>query len=276
MAIGILGVSTSGPLIASTAVPALAIAFWRNAMAVGVLTPYALARHRDELRRLPRRTWLLMLGSGAQLAAHFGTWVPSLFLTSVASSTALVAMQAVWTAVLARLAGYPVTGRAWGGMALALVGVVVVTGVDVSRSTEHFMGDLLALVAGMFSAAYVVVGGQVRRSTSTTTYTLVCYATCAVLLLAVCLVGGVELGGWSGGDWLKLAALTVAAQLLGHSVFNRVLRTTSPVLVSLAVLLEVPGAALLAAMWLGQVPPVAAVPAMALILAGIAVVVSAP
>jgi drug/metabolite transporter (DMT)-like permease len=202
--------------------------------------------------------------------------VPSLFLTSVASSTALVAMQAVWTAVIARLAGQEVTGRAWAGMALALAGVLVVTGVDVTLSTRHLVGDLLALAGGVFSAAYVVVGGEVRKHASTTAYTLVCYATCAVLLLAVCLAGGVRLHGWSGGDWGKVLALTLAAQLLGHSVFNRVLRTTSPVLVSLAVLLEVPGAALLAAVWLDQVPPPAALPAVALILGGIALVVSAP
>jgi drug/metabolite transporter (DMT)-like permease len=58
-------------------------------------------------------------------------------------------------------------------------------------------------------------------------------------------------------------------------VFNRVLRTTSPTVVSIAILFEVPGAAILAALWLGQTPPVAAVPALALLLAGIALVIGA-
>jgi drug/metabolite transporter (DMT)-like permease len=44
-------------------------------------------------------------------------------------------------------------------------------------------------------------------------------------------------------------------------------------IVSLAILLEVPIAAVLAAWWLGQTPPPAVLPAVALLLAGIAVVV---
>ena len=43
LAVAIAGVSLSAPLIAATAAPALAIAFWRNAMASGVLSPFALA-----------------------------------------------------------------------------------------------------------------------------------------------------------------------------------------------------------------------------------------
>jgi drug/metabolite transporter (DMT)-like permease len=158
-------------------------------------------------------------------------------------------------------------------MALAVVGCIVLTGVDFSLSQRALYGDLLALLGGVFSGLYVVVGAQVRRTVSTTTYTAVCYGTCALLLLAVCLLAGVRLGGYSGDTWLKLVALTVFAQLLGHSVFNRVLRTTSPTVVSTAILFEVPGAAILAAVWLGQTPPVAAIPALVLLLAGVAMVI---
>jgi drug/metabolite transporter (DMT)-like permease len=44
--------------------------------------------------------------------------------------------------------------------------------------------------------------------------------------------------------------------------------------VALVILLEVPAATLIAAWWLGQVPPLAALPAAALVLAGVAVVVT--
>jgi drug/metabolite transporter (DMT)-like permease len=45
--------------------------------------------------------------------------------------------------------------------------------------------------------------------------------------------------------------------------------------VSLAILLEVPGASLVAWVWLGQVPPVAVIPGAALVLAGLSVVIRA-
>ena len=87
--------------------------------------------------------------------------------------------------------------------------------------------------------------------------------------------GRLDLWGYDGRTWLQLLALTAGAQLLGHSVFNLVLRTTSPTVVSLFLLLEVPGAAVIAAVALGQVPPLQALPAAALLLAGLAIVVSA-
>src|SRR5690348_636348 len=90
MLVGIVAVSTSGPLMAATAAPALAIAFWRNGLAAAVLVPWTLLRHVSELRSLSRRERLLAVVAGALLAAHFATWVPSLTYTSVASATALV------------------------------------------------------------------------------------------------------------------------------------------------------------------------------------------
>ena len=69
--------------------------------------------------------------------------------------------------------------------------------------------------------------------------------------------------------------LTVFGQLIGHSIFNFVLRSISPTIVSLATLFTVPLAALIAAFALGQTPPIAAVPALALLVAGTAIVISA-
>jgi drug/metabolite transporter (DMT)-like permease len=252
----------------------LAIAFWRNAMASGVLLPWALATARAELTALDGRERLLAFVAGLLLAAHFATWVPSLDYTSVSSATALVSTQPIWAALLARRAGLHIPTRAWAGMIVAVVGAALVTGVDVNVSGRALAGDLLAVAGGMCAAAYMVVGNRVRQSVSTTTYTTVCYVTTALALLLACVIGGQQLAGYSAETWLKLALLTAGAQFLGHSLFNRVLRTTSPTVVSLAILFEVPGATLLAAVWLGQTPHAGAVPGLLLILAGVAMVVA--
>ncbi len=275
MAVGLAAVSTSGPLMAAIAAPALAVAMWRNAFAVAAIAPVAVATRLGELRALTSRERRWALGAGVLLAAHFATWVPSLRYTSVASATAIVCTQPVFVALIARATGHVVPRRTWLGMAIALVAVVVLTGVDFSLEPRALWGDLLALLGGVFAAFYTVAGGEVRRSVSTTTYTLVCYSTAGAVLLAVCLAAGVQLVGYNGRTWLQLLALTAGAQLLGHSLFNMVLRTTSPTVVSLVLLLEVPGAAVIAAVFLGQVPPLAALPAALLLLVGLGIVVSA-
>ena len=275
MLVAIVAVSTSGPLMAATAAPALAIAFWRNGMAAGVLLPWTLMRHRAELRSLPARDRALALLAGTLLAVHFATWVPSLSYTSVASATALVSTQPVWAAFLAHRSGARIAPAAWAGIAVAVLGAAVLTGADVHASGRALAGDLLALVGGMFAAGYMVAGGEVRRHVSTATYTTVCYSTTAVLLLVCCFVGGASLTGYSSSAWWRLVAVTVGAQFLGHSLFNRVLRRVSPTMVSLAILFEVPGAAAIAAIWLHQRPHASAIPGLLLLLLGIGLVVAA-
>ena len=171
--------------------------------------------------------------------------------------------------------GERLPGRAWVGTAICLAGVLLVTGVDVSLSARALGGDALALVAGFFGGVYIVTGGFVRRDMSTLAYTQVCYGACGLLLLVACLIAGRPLTGYTTADWIRIAALTVVGQLGGHSLFNFVLRSISPTIVSLATLFTVPLAALIAALALGQTPPIAAIPALALLVAGTAIVISA-
>ena len=275
MTVGVAAVSTSGPLMAAMVVPALAVAMWRNALGVAAIAPFAAVARRAELRAMTARERRWAVGSGVLLAAHFATWVPSLRFTSVASATAIVCTQPVWVALVALAMGHQIPRRTWVGIAISLVAVAVLTGVDFSVEPRALLGDLLALLGGVFAAFYTVAGAEVRRTVSTTSYTSICYSTAAVVLLAACLLLGLDLWGYDGETWLQLVALTAGAQLLGHSVFNLVLRTTSPTVVSLVLLLEVPGAAVIAAAWLGQVLPLAALPAAVLLLVGLGIVVSA-
>jgi drug/metabolite transporter (DMT)-like permease len=271
--VAIGAVSTSGPLIAAGAAPALAFAFWRNGLAALVVMPFALIRNRAELRGLSQRERRLILAAGVLLAAHFATWIPSLRYTTVASSTALVATQPVWSALLARSRGAVIKRSAWMGIVMAVLAAALLTGLDVRVSGRALAGDLLALAGGVLAAGYVTTGAVVRRTVTTTTYTALCYSTTAILLLVVCLIGGQRLHGYSGADWVRIAALTAGAQLLGHSVFNRVLRTTSATIVSLSILFEVPGATLLAALFVHQHVRVEQIPAALLLLGGVALVI---
>jgi drug/metabolite transporter (DMT)-like permease len=271
LATGVLCASASPPLIAATAAPALAIAFWRTGAAALVIAPAVVVRREV----FTRRGLLLALLAGFALAAHFGTFIPSLSYTSVSSGTALVCSQAVWAGLLGRLLGERLPRRAWLGTGVCLSGVLLITGVDASLDARALGGDVLALLGGMCGGAYIVTGGFARRELSTVAYTSLCYGVCGLLLLVVCLVSGTALGGYAADDWARIATLTVTGQLLGHSLMNLVLRSISPTIVSLATLFTVPGAALIAAVTLGVTPPIETVPAMALLLAGTAMVISA-
>lgn len=260
--------STSAPLIRYAAAPALAISFWRNALAVPVLSVAAARSPWPDARE--RR---LIALSGLLLALHFAVWIPSISYTSVASSVALVATQPIWAALIARWRGEVVDRGVWIGIGIALLGVVVLSGVDLSLSPRALFGDMLALAGGVCSAAYVTVGAEARRTVGTSTYAAGSYLVAAVVLLIVSVAAGRDLVGFEAGTWIAIVGLVLGAQLLGHTLFNRVLDVLSPTVVSVAILFEIIGATVIAVIAFDESPPLAAAPAAALILAGVIVVI---
>lgn len=279
LAVGVLAISVSGPVTVAIAMPPLVIAFGRNALATGLLAVPAMTGHRADLAVLgrDRRRLALAVVAGVCLAAHFGFWVTSLTMTSVASSVAILSLQVVWVVAWEALTGVPAGPRVLLGVLVAVAGAIVVGGLDLTISGRALLGDAFALIGSIAIAAYTIIGARARRTLSTTAYTFVCYATAAVTLLLGLLVAGDSLTGYRARDWALVLLITLTAQLLGHSVFIHLLDTVSPMTVSLALLLEIPGAALLAAAWFGQVPGLGAVAGLILILAGMAtVILSAP
>jgi drug/metabolite transporter (DMT)-like permease len=273
LTVAVLAVSSSAPLIAFAAAPALAVAFWRNGLAAVALTPVTIGPRRAELRGAGRRELTFCVLAGLALAAHFGTWMPSVQLGSVATATALVATQPVWQGLIAAGQGRRPSPAAWAGIGFAVAGAAWATGVDAGVSRQAVLADVLALLGGVFAAVYTALGEQARARLSTTTYTWICYGVCALVLLAGCLAAGVRLAGYDGKTWAAILAIVVGAQLLGHSMFNYALQRTSATTVSVLILLETPGAALLAWAWLGQTPRLSVLPGLALLLIGVAVVV---
>lgn len=275
MAVAVVGISLSGPLTALVVAPVLAIAFWRNAAGAAVMLPVLLTRERTTLAGLRWRDLRSSGVAGLFLAAHFAAWLPSLSMTTVAASIALVTTTPIWTALAARIAGVALPAAVWWGLALAVVGAALIAGVDVAVSMRAVAGDGLAMLGAVAAAGYVLAGARARERLATSAYTVVAYSTCALVLAAAALIVDAPLAGFSARDWWLIAAITFVAQLLGHTLFNLVLSSVGPTVVSLAVLLEVPGSLIVAMVLLGQAPPLLALPGMLAVVVGVALVVRA-
>ena len=274
LAIAIVAVSSSGPMIAACAAPALAIAFWRCFIGATVTAPFAWLKNQEIWRNLTKRDFLGAALAGFFLGLHFAAWIPSLRYTSIAASTAIVATQVVWAALIAHALGVKAPGKEWFGIAISLIGVIMLTGIDVSLNPTALIGDLLALLGAMFAAAYMTVGQRVRKNIPTSVYTTLVYAAAAAVLLVFVLVSDSPLTGFAARDWILILGLTAIAQLLGHTLMNMALRSLSATTISLAILLEMPGAVLIAWFWPGQQPPWQIFPAVLLIMTGLVIVIS--
>lgn len=185
----------------------------------------------------------------------------------------MISTQPVWSALLARFAGVRPARIVWAGVTISFVGVLLLTGLGGSLDAASWAGVGLALVASILGAVYVAYGERLRASTDTTTYTIGVYASAGLMLLAACLAFRIPLAGYSLEDWGLILAITVVAQLGGHSVVNSVVHRVSATVVSTAILFEAPGAAILAAIFLGQSVGPSLVLGLLVMLAGLVLVV---
>lgn len=276
LAIGVVAVSFAAIFIRYAEAPALTIAFYRQAIAALIVVPLALARRRGELRGLTRAQLVLAVMSGALLALHFATWIPSVKLTTIAASVVLVTSSPIFVAAGSRaLFGERITSVAMGGILVGLIGAAVISGGDFAVSTRALAGDLLALAGAVAAAGYFLAGRRLRQDISLLAYVAVVYATCAVFLLPVAVVGGARLTGFDGQTWVMFVLLALIPQTLGHTIFNYVLKDVSATVVVISIMGEPIGSTLLAVAFFGEVPPWTAVAGGALILAGIYVAVTA-
>jgi drug/metabolite transporter (DMT)-like permease len=287
IAFGILAVSTASIFIryAQDYAPSLVIAAFRLTLASLALAPVAAARHRAELRSLGRSELFLALLSGLFLALHFATWITSLEYTTVASSVVFVTTTPLWVALLSPLTiKEPLTRPILSGMGCALVGGVVVglsdscawTGAgfacpawgDLLRG-KAFFGDLLALVGAWMAAGYLLIGRRLRARISLVPYVFVVYSAAAAVLVAIMFASGQTPWGYPGAATLWFVLLALVPQLLGHSTFNWALGFLPAAYVSITLLGEPIGSAILAYFLLDETPTALKIFGAILILAGI-------
>lgn len=255
LVVAVLAVSSAAVLVRIADAPALSLAWWRTAAGAAALVVPALRSGATP----DRRQRFLLAVSGVLLAVHFWWWFLSLELTTVAASAVLVSLSPVAVGVgSAWLLAEPPRPRVWVGLALAVVGAVIIVADDLGGvSARALAGDALALAAALAIAGYLLVGRHVRRTLPVSVYALWTYGWAAAVLAAVALATGTPLGVATPFDrttWLAIAALVVGPQLLGHTVFNLVLGRVSATVVAVVVIAEPVGATILAAVVLGEAP----------------------
>ena len=269
---GVFGIGSSGPLIAKSVMPISTLIFWRNLGGALIMAPYAI-RSGQLFDKGNRRLIGISALAGIFLAAHFLAFFAAMRFTSVAAGTALAALQPIFAALYLKFRGAHISSQSFVGLLVAFSSLFLITGADFVVSTRAFMGDLLGILCGALSAAYVIVGSQVQKSLATSTYTTVCFSTCALATFVVSILTHSQILHFPAVQWLYLLGLIVGAQFLGHTLFNMTLKRVSPIVVSLIVFFEVPVSALIAWFWLHQRPNAGTIPGIIGLLVGCSIFV---
>lgn len=252
LAIGIIVIASASILIRlaqSADVPSIVIAAVRLGISASVLSLIVAVKHAQFPVGVTRTQALLAVLSGVCLAVHFASWIQSLEYTSVASSAALVTTNPLWVGIAAWiLFGERLNSWRVSGMVLTIAGSLAIALSDqqTQQGSNPLLGNFLAVMGAICGSAYFLLGRGLRNQLPLLHYIWMTYGSAAVVLLMAALATGHTELGFAPDVWLILLGLALGPQLIGHTTINFAMRHFSALLVTIAILGEPIGSALLA------------------------------
>ena len=262
LALAVLAISSAAILVVLAGAPGPVTAFWRLLFSI----PLFLVLNRSISLPNTRKALFFPAVAGLALGIHFASWMESLFYASVAVSTTIVCTHALFSALFSTTLGErPKAGQVL-GVVLAIVGVYFLSGADPNSRPE---GIILALIGAVAGGVYFTTGRFSRNRIDFGAYVLLTYAGAALVTLAISVMNGFPLFGYSPVTWIYFLLLAAIPMMLGHTLINYILRHMGVVPVTASVIGEAVGATILAFLILGQSLQIQAYFYMFVILLGI-------
>jgi len=277
LAIAVFSVSWAAIFVRLSGAPGAVCAFWRMFFS-SIITFLIAGSELTGIRNQTPHHILLAAASGAFLAAHFTSWMESLFLISVSLSTTIVVTHPIFALLFAffLLREMP-SRRQVVGLMIALMGIFMMTtkGRFVYPEGITAWGIALAFIGALCGGIYFALGRLLRASgMSLMSYTLIAYSTSVIVLLPYVLINKISLIDYPPRTWLFFLLLALVPMLSGHTLLNYVLRYAKAVAVTGVVMGEPVGATLLAWLLLNELPTFEELLGMAITLIGIGLVVT--
>jgi drug/metabolite transporter (DMT)-like permease len=246
-----------------------AAAFYRLLFAAPITWLWA-ARQGAHRRPVGWKERMQLCLPGLCFAGDLAVWHWSIHWTSIANATLLANFQPVFVT----LGGWLLFKRRFRrlflvGMAVALVGALLLVGESHNQSEQQFFGDLLGMLTAVFYASYFLSVSWLRERFTTPTILAYAVTVAALILAPIAIASGEPLGGYSARGWLDVVALAIVSQVLGQGLIIYALAHL-PAHFSAVTLLLQPLVAAALAWWLfGEAPVARQAAGGGLMLAGI-------
>lgn len=212
---GVLCISFTAIFTKWAGAPGPVAAAWRM-ISAAVILAIPLARQM--------RAWSPAARAGIPWGVMGGVWFAinlamlnsALMLTSAANATLLDNTAPIWVGLGALLIFKERLGpRYWAGLALALVGAAVVSGISLTSSFTLRAGDALAFTGALFYAGYLLTTQRGRRNLDSLSYMGLVAVTSAALLTIASLAMGFPMTGYPLRTYAALVAVAVISQVGG-------------------------------------------------------------
>ena len=255
---GALAIGSSGILVRVSETGAVASAFWRGALAVPPLALWAFLERRAPAAADGARTPRTRLDpgffwAGLFFAGDIALYHLSLMRTSVAASS----LEANTAPIVVTILAWAVWGeRPRLGFLLATLlafgGLLLMVSPKLAAGGHALGGDLLALGAAWFYAAYILAVSRLRTRHGTGTVMLASTLIFSLLILPLPFLLGEKFFPDTARGWLVIIALALSAQALGQSLIAYALAHLPATFGSVGLYLQVIAATVYAWLLLGE------------------------
>ena len=240
----------AGPfLVRHAGVGPISAGFWRLALALPFLALIALAARQPI--HWPRRTVTFAIAVAAFFfAADLAAWHAGILLTKLGNATLFGNISsfifAAWGLWLIR--SWPSTQQA-AALILAAAGCALLMWGSAELSATHLRGDLLAMLAGLLYAFYLIIVERTRGGLRPLPLLFLASLFGATMLLPAALFSGETV---VPANWTALVALALCSQVVGQGLLVYALGHVRPLVVGIAMLTQPALSALLGWIYYGE------------------------
>ena len=233
--IGVIAISIFPVLVKWAPVSGISSAFYRMAIAVVFLLPYVL--FKKQLQKPEGSLWLPIFICGILFGSDIAIWNLSIHYSNATQATLLTNLSPVWVGIgSAIFLNDRPTRQFWIGTIVALVGMVILMGLDTFTQMRFDKGFLMAVTSGLLYASYMIVSKRVLNRINIVSFMTYSMIISSAYLFIICLVMQQPLWNFTPTIWGVLSIQGLICQLLGWLTISYAVQKLDAQRVSLSLL----------------------------------------
>jgi len=218
---GVLAISWSAIFVRWAKMPGVASAFYRTLIATVVLwplLPFIGSERRGRARQpLTRRTIWIAVAGGIFFAGDLGFWNVAVMHTSAGNATFLSNVSPLFVGLFSWAFTRKIPSlRFWMALCVGFAGSCLIVVADLHHAFSRSSADLLAVLAAICFALYLVITGLLREKVDAALLLTLSTTASAVTLLVWAVGGRISLAVPGVGSWWALLALGLVCQVGGY------------------------------------------------------------
>ncbi|WP_353718139.1 DMT family transporter [Dyadobacter sp. 676] len=268
--IGIISISIFPVLVKWAPVSGVTSAFYRMLFGLLFLLPYLVVTGRFTLPK--GALWFPIVLCGIIFATDIAVWNLSIHYSNATQATLLTNLSPVWVGVGSFLFLPDKPGpRFWTGTLVALIGMVILIGVETFTAMKIDLGFALAVLSGILYASYMLISKTVLNKIDIVSFMTVSMAVSSAYLFVVCLVFDQPVWYFKPVIWGVFVVQGLICQLIGWLTISTAVKQMDAKSVSLSLLSQAVVTGLFAWFFIGEKITMQMIAGGAIILTGIAI-----